>query len=108
MPRQPFTDFLSSPAPSPRGRGRGGSRGGGGGGFSSPRGGGGGGRGGRGGYAAGGGNEGGRNLRKDYSAVQPIDYALINKEKYKTMDGMFLAHHHVRVHSDSDFDAGLV
>lgn len=79
MTRQPFNDFLNAPGPStPRGRGRG--RGGGGGG------GGGGGRG-RGGGRGGGQTPGGSNLSKsDYSNV-PFDYASINSQRYKKMDG---------------------
>lgn len=99
MPRQPFNDFMDSPGFIPfsyngdslafgsssgsRGRGGGGARGGGGRGFGRGRGGAvserGGGRGG-GGRGRGGGGA-------NYSNVQPVNYDVINRERYNKVDG---------------------
>lgn len=47
-----------------------------------------GGAGSRGGRGGGGGGRGrGSSLKTDYTSVRPIDYALVNKERYKTMTG---------------------
>ncbi len=68
MTRQAFSDFLSTPSPSNGTRGgRGNGRG-----VGTPTRGRGGGRGGS---------------RKDYSAVPPVDYSLLNKERYQKLDG---------------------